>query len=463
MNARAKTLLVATVCAAAFATLLIGVLPFVEFGHRSAPAHAALEGAVTVIASLAALLVLGRFRRIATLPDLALAGALALLALSNLLFWMIPTLEGALLSRFEIWSRLGGSFMAACVLSAAAFAPTRGIARPARGAALVFVGSVCALAVVVIAAATLGPHLDPGIDPDLSPGASGRPRILGHPLLLGMQLGIMVLNFCAAAGFARRAGRDELMLWLAAAAVLAGFARLNYFLFPSIHSDWVYIGDIQRLGFYLLLFVGAAREIAAYQRALARTAVAGERKRMARDLHDGLAQELAYISRETRRLARGGPEAPALNRLSQAADRALDESRDAIVALASQVDEPLGVAVARAAEEVAGRAGATVRVQLAPDLDVPRPAREALVRIVREAVTNATRHGGAGRIAIALERSDGVTLTVGDDGTGFYAEAANGSGGFGLTSMRERAQELGGELSVVSYPGGGAEVRVWVP
>jgi signal transduction histidine kinase len=463
MTARAKTLIVATACGAAVVTLLISVLPFVEFAYRSDAMHAAVESAATVIASLAAILVLGRFRRSAALPDLLLAGALALLAVSNFVFWTIPTLDSGPTTRFEIWAPLLARALSVCFLAAAAFAPPRRIARPSRATVLMPVGVAAGVAGVAILAALVAPHLDPGIDPSLSPNASDRPRIVGNAALLGLQLGLMLLYFSAAAGFARRAGRDELMLWFASAAVLAGFARLNYFLFPSIYTEWVYTGDALRFGSYLLLFIGAVRQIAAYQRDLAQMAVADERRRIARDLHDGVAQDLAYISREGRRLGAQGVESAALERLSDAADRALDLSRDAIAALTGRADEPLAIAVARAAEEVAGRAGATVRMQLAPDVKVPGPARDDLVRIVREAVTNATRHGGARRLTINLERSDGITLTVGDDGSGFELEGLNGRDGFGLTSMRERAEQLGGEFSVVSFPGGGTEVTVRLP
>jgi signal transduction histidine kinase len=464
MTARPKTLIVGTACGAAVLTLLITVLPFVEFAYRSEAMHAAVESAATVIASLAAILVAGRFRRGAALRDVLLAGALALLAVSNLVFWAIPTFDNGPTTRVQIWAPLWARALSVCVLVAAAFAPTRRIARPSRAIVLMLAGVPAAVAGVALLAALVGPHLDPGIDLALSPAASNRPRIVGSATLLGLQLGLMLLYFAAAAGFARRAGRDELMLWFAAAAVLAGFARLNYFLFPSIYSEWVYTGDALRFGSYALLFIGAVREIAAYQRDLARVAVADERRRMARNLHDGVAQDLAYISREGRRLGAQGVESAALKRISDAADRALDLSRDAIAALTGRADEPLAVAIARAAEEVAGRAGATVRMQLAPEVKVPGPARDDLVRIVREAVTNATRHGGARRLTINLdERSDGITLTVGDDGSGFEPARLNGRSGFGLISMRERAEQLGGEFSVVSYPGGGTVVTVRLP
>ena len=173
------------------------------------------------------------------------------------------------------------------------------------------------------------------------------------------------------------------MRWFAAGAILAAFASLNYLFFPSLYSDWVYTGDFLRLGFYLLVLVGTGREIQTYWRRLADVAVLEERRRIARDLHDGLAQELAFIAAETR-----GP-------ASKAAERALDESRRAIAALTRPVDEPLHVALVQAAEEVAHRVGTQIRFEGETVSTVPGDTREALIRIVREAVTNAARHGGA--------------------------------------------------------------------
>jgi signal transduction histidine kinase len=129
--------------------------------------------------------------------------------------------------------------------------------------------------------------------------------------------------------------------------------------------------------------------------------------------------------------------------------------------LTRAVDEPLDVALAQAAEEVANRVGARVRLSLDPAADVPATTREELLRIVREAVTNATRHGGASSISVELTNGDGLFLHIADDGVGFEPDRADG--GFGLTSMRDRARALGGELQITSAPGEGTEIEVVLP
>jgi signal transduction histidine kinase len=244
--------------------------------------------------------------------------------------------------------------------------------------------------------------------------------------------------------------------------MLGAFARLNYFLFPSVYTHFVYTGDGFRLAFDVALLVGGLREIRTYQRGLAERSVLEERRRIARDLHDGLAQDLAFITAQTRALGRAADAPPRLERIASAAERALDDSRAAIAALTRRLDEPLDEALARSAHEIAERCGIRVELGLEPDIDVPPAMREALARIVREATSNAARHGGAQRVTVGLTREDGLRLTVSDDGAGFDPESKYRAG-FGLISMRERAEALGGRLNLRSRPGAGTTVEVIVP
>src|SRR5439155_1333670 len=258
-------------------------------------------------------------------------------------------------------------------------------------------------------------------------------------------------------GFIARAERtgDELFGWFALASPLAAIAGVNYFLFPSLYPGWVYTGDVFRLGFYLVLMIGAAREINAWQAELAEAAASGERRRIARDLHDGLAQELAFIVGQMRWLVEQTGEEGPFSQIAAAAERALDESRSAIAALSRNIDDPLDVALAQAAEDVAARTGARVHFDLEPGITVEPELREDLARIVREAVSNAARHGEAKTVTVALSNSsEAIRLRISDDGEGFDPDAPRRRG-FGLTSMRERAEARGGRISVTPTPGEG--------
>jgi signal transduction histidine kinase len=212
-----------------------------------------------------------------------------------------------------------------------------------------------------------------------------------------------------------------------------------------------------------VLMAAGVREIAGYWRGLARSAVLEERRRVARDLHDGVAQELAFIVRRSRRLARDEPSDAAV--IAAAAERALDDSRRAIAALTRPVDEPLDVALAEAAEDVSARTGTEVVLALARDVDVHPSVREALVRIASEALANAARHAQARLVRLELAAGRPIRLRVVDDGCGFDPAGVRASrhGGFGLTSMRERAAGIGAELSISSRPGHGTEVEVTLP
>jgi signal transduction histidine kinase len=443
-------------------TLLVSVLPFIRLAYRSPEAHVAIDTAATVIALLGAFLLFQRFRRTAARGDLLLVTALATLAVANLCLSVAPALAGRATEPISTWALLAARLIGAGLLAAACFAAPRTLRAPAataRWALIACLTTIGALAVLAIAFAADLPH---AIDPALSPADASRPRVVGEPLILAGQLVGLMLFAGAATGFARRAARenDEFLSWLAVAATLAAFSRLNYFLFPSQFTDFVFTGDVFVLACYLVLLVGAAREIDAYHRRLAEMAVVEERRRMARDLHDGLAQELAFIAAQCRssRPAR-------LDQIAGAAERGLADSRAVITALTCPSDEPLEAALARTAAEVAERFGARAPLDLERAANVPPAVRDGLVRIVREAMTNAVRHGAAREVAVSLSGVGGVTLRVVDDGCGFDADLPprRPGGGFGLISMRERAEALGGAFAIVSAPGAGTKIEVVVP
>jgi len=452
---------VALAVAAGLAVTLVTFLPVTGFAYQSSTTHVAIETAATLIALLVAVLLVGRFVRAPMEPDLVLAASLLLLALTNLCFSVIPWVADDELGSFDTWAPIFGRLIGAAGIAVGALMAPRPVWQPRR-ALLQASWAVGAILVAIgLATAALAPHLPVGIDPGVSPDPSG-PALVGEPSVLAIQVVAMVLYAIAAFGFARRAKRtaDELMTWLAAAATIAVFSRLNYFLFPSGNSEWVYAGDLLRLAFYALILIGALREITAYQRELSELAVHRERRRIARELHDGIAQELAFIRSQAYRLRPEGDD-PASN-IMKAAERALDESRHAIATLARPVNASLDVSVAQAAEEVAARDGIDVGLHLEPGLQVPDAVHDALGRIVREAVGNAVRHGGADSVEVTLARSSQLQLVVEDNGVGLRGEQPNGTG-FGLVSMRERAEALGGTVELCSGTRCGARLEVRLP
>jgi len=441
---------------------VVSLLPLDSVAYHSTTLHVAIETAATFVALLCAVLVFGRYQRRPTACDLVVAGSLLLLGLTNLFYSVIPWIADEHPGSFDTWAPVAGRLIGAAGLAAGAWIDGGRIRHPRRSATrmLAVVGGT--LLLIGLLGAALAPHLPVGIDPDLAPNPSG-PELVGEPALLVCQVISALLYTFAAFGFASRAERtgDELLSWFAAASIVAAFSRLNYFLFPSINSEWVYTGDILRLLFYALILVGVLREIAAYQAQLTVVAVDRARRRIARNLHDGLAQELSFIINQSQRLSIADEE-PAAH-IAAAATRALDESRHAIATLARPADGELAASVSQAAEEVAARDRVRLQLDLAPGLQAPDDVHDAVMRIVREAISNAIRHGGASSVAISLADEGGVRLTIEDDGTGLAAGAPRRGTGFGLTSMRERAEALGGMLELSSAPRGGARLEVWIP
>ena len=184
-----------------------------------------------------------------------------------------------------------------------------------------------------------------------------------------------------------------------------------------------------------------------------------------RDIHDSLAQDLAFIAARVRALERDPTASVRLDHLAIAATRALEHSRTTISTLTRPLDEPLDAALARNATEVAERHGGHADLHLQPGVVVPPATRESLVMILREAVANAMRHGRAGSVDVSLSQQSWLRLRVTDDGRGFdaAARAARPDAGFGLQSMEERAQALGGGLVVRSAPGAGTTIEVVLP
>lgn len=453
-------------------TVAILGTPYLRFGYHSPGLHLVLDSVDACIAMLLAYLVLGRFRRSHQVQDLLLAEGLLLLAMAGLgLAPFVDLLADEARQSFAVWLPLVLRTMAAVLFAVSAV--TRGKqARPASTRLCVLGPAAVALAAALVLL-VLRDAL-PVAASETAPTSAQRPVITGHPLLVAAQALSAGCFLFASLTFTLQAQRraDEVLRWLGPACALAGFARVNYVLFPSIYSGWLYTGDFLRTAGYACLLVGATREISRYWSAQTEIALMEDRRRLARELHDGVVQELAWIKSEARSMATARPKltvsgaAAPLDRSStqpiiDACDRALDEARAAVDVLGRDATEPLGYLLHRAAREVAERHGGHVVVELDDAVEAEQSQRHALARIVREAVGNALRHGAAQSVRIKLEVTPtGKRLVVQDDGRGFDVGSASAGAGFGLTSMRERAQGLPGAFDLRSTPDQGTTVEV---
>ena len=197
-----------------------------------------------------------------------------------------------------------------------------------------------------------------------------------------------------------------------------------------------------------------------------------ERRAIARELHDEASQTLTALHVGLGLLQReaGGVE-PIASR-TQALKQMADGVQEMLHQLAWNLRPPsldrMGlVPTLRQYVETVGRQHGLEIDFLAVGLDNPRPSPEveiAAYRIVQEAITNVVRHAGAGRAGVILERhGDHLQVIVEDDGKGFDPEEAAGRGRLGLFGMRERAELMGGTLTLESQPGAGATVYAELP
>lgn len=193
-----------------------------------------------------------------------------------------------------------------------------------------------------------------------------------------------------------------------------------------------------------------------------------ERRRLRRELHDGVGPALAG-SLMTLEAARGratnDPLAMerVLGDLAEQTRRAIDDVRRVASDLRPPALDQLGLAGAlRQDAERLATPGAAVDASAEGSLvGLPAAVEVAAYRIGLEALTNVSRHAGASRVELLLRRTpNALVLTVRDDGRG---SAGDGTPGVGLSSMRERAEELGGSLEVVATPGAGTRVTARLP
>lgn len=231
-------------------------------------------------------------------------------------------------------------------------------------------------------------------------------------------------------------------------------------------TDYVLKQRLSRLTTAVHRAVREAEERSARQRAeeALQQIRSAERTRIARDLHDVVLQEMAYVLQglEMSRISPDEQRADFLQGLAETLRGAVRGLREAVHDLHPQ--ELRGKTFPDALEGLLAanrRMAPELRTQLVVENGFPETLPEdtgrELLRIVQEALANVRRHSGAGCVKVTLSPGEvGIRIEVSDDGEGFVPE--NARGGLGITSMRERATALGGGLSIESPPGEGTRV-----
>jgi two-component system, NarL family, sensor histidine kinase UhpB len=192
----------------------------------------------------------------------------------------------------------------------------------------------------------------------------------------------------------------------------------------------------------------------------------GERRRIARELHDEVGQTLTGVMLQVEGLAGTIPEQyrEQLDELRETARQGTEEVRRIVRQLRPEALEDLGLRSALAALTTAF--GEQARIKVVRRLDDGPPLSEehelVIYRIAQEALTNVVRHADASEVEVRLQRTEEqVVLTVRDDGRGLPADAA--ASAHGILGMRERAMLIGADVTITSPPSGGTEVRLAIP
>jgi len=200
-------------------------------------------------------------------------------------------------------------------------------------------------------------------------------------------------------------------------------------------------------------------------------ATSRERNRVARELHDTLAHTLSGLSVQLEAVKAYWDIDPQKARSTlegslEAAHSGLGETRRALQALrASPLDDlGLSLAVRTMAEDIAVRAKLALNLSIADELPSLSPdVEQCIYRVAQEAVTNVAKHAKAKTLTVNLESTEEkVTLTVHDDGVGFDLDKKDKANDYGLEGMQERAQLVGGKLTVTSKPDEGTTVKLVV-
>jgi signal transduction histidine kinase len=445
---------------AAIGALVLAVGFIHPTAYNSPTLRAAVETVMTSLALAAAVLFREQFTQTHRLRKLLVLAAVVILALTE---FVTNTLGAGL--HLGPHSGLAapyplGQLMAAALLLLAARTPPDALElRVRRPMLFTFMGSLAAVGVAGLVGWLLRKQLL--LIAPTSEG--GLQHAVRNPLGFAVLLAGSLIFVWAGLEFARR-GRIEqsrVLTSLGAGALLLGAARLYYLALPFISPTAISLREGLRLAAFALIFYAALLRDLEIRARATNAAAAAERRRVAQDLHDSLAQDLAFIAAHEPKMAEHlGENHPVM----QATRHALAVSRQTISDLSDAKSTSPREALEAIAHELSQRFGMRIAVEVAPDVGLPADARDQMGRITREAIANAARHGGAHRVFVNVKQvAVGTLLRVVDDGHGISEQFGGEDEGFGISSMRERVASVGGTLTLRRAGAQGTELEVLFP
>jgi signal transduction histidine kinase len=398
---------------------------------------------------LVALLAAVRFSVEGRRTDLLLATGFFVSSLSAAVFFVGPMLGGRL-ERPEGWTALVGGILGQVLVAAAPFLHGR---MPARDRAIV---NAAAAAAAALAATWLVLRTGARSLPALAPSPNESP-----PFDLTTAFALQALiGLVAVVGWGLRYRRtgDDLARWLALGFTLQLFASLHLAKVPLHGTTFVAESDFLLVLSFAVMLLGTSRAILAAEFG---RAVAEERARVAREIHDGLAQYLFAVSTHAQMLASGTPAEEIVPQLRQATALAQQEARFAILALSSASGTaPFDAALRRYVEFLTADGELDVELEIDPSIRLAPDEQIEIFRIVQEGLANVRKHARATRawVTIAQRGSGERHVTIRDDGAGFDGDES--SAGQGLRNMRARAESIQGGFSLRTGPGRGTALEV---
>ena len=434
------------VCLLALGTVLLVVTDRLD-GYELPNARIALDTAVAIVATIVALLAAIRFLVEGRGMDLLLAAGFLAIGVGTAVFAVVPVVAGTELGPTEAWAAIGAALFGTALLALAPFVARRVTKRR----------RALAVTLLVVGLALFGVWVDSRVlrlDFDVGPngGARSVSVIVAYALLT-------MLSLVAVIGFGlryRRHGRD-LDSWLTLSLTLVVFADLHYVLAPARSSDYVLQSDGLRILAFTVLLVGVWRAIGSAEFG---RAVAEERARVAREIHDGLAQYLFALSTHVSMLESGAALDEILPRLKFAVTGAQQEAQFAVLALSSAAGSaPFDSALKRYVDFLVADGQLEVEVHIDPRVTLAPDEEIEVFRIVQEGLANARKHAEAHQVEVSIvQQGDRRIVRVSDDGAGF--ENDDPGAGQGLKNMRARAAAIQGAFSLSSAPGKGTAIEV---